>query len=105
MNTEATMTLPERDHEHERMISIVFDLPFQQARLVSLLARGGVPTTQQVQEYLESKTEPKVIATHARSKLKELGMDIKSKAHVGYWMEPKDRDGVAEALKKYLEGH
>lgn len=103
MDTTA-ISLPERDNEHERIISIVFNIPMQQAALVSCLARGAVATTQQLQDYLESKTHPKIVVTHARSRLREDGMDIKSKWNVGYWMEEDTRNQIASRITAFMEG-
>ena len=103
MSSETLPALPERDHEHERLVSIVFKLPFQQARFVSLLARGAIATTEQVQEYMGDKNKPKAIAAYARAALKDFGIGIQSKARVGYWMDPADQKTINEALDRYME--
>lgn len=102
MTTE-TLLLPERDHEHERVVGIVFNIPPQQAALVSCLSRGAVATTEQLQDYLESKTHPKIVVAHARAKLREDGMDIKSKWGVGYWMEEDTREKIAGRVSDFIE--
>lgn len=104
MSTETSSPLPEPDYGHERLVSIVFGLPFQQARFVSFLARGAIATTEQVQEYMGDKNKPRAIASYARAKLKEHGLDIKSKARVGYWIEPADRKAINDALDRYASG-
>lgn len=96
------LPLPDRDHEHERVIGIVFDLPPQQAALVSFLARGAVASTQQIQEHLDSRTHPKVIVAHARNRLREEGMDIKTRWGVGYWMEEDTRTAIEARIEKFL---
>lgn len=100
----ATSLLPERDHEHERIVGIVFNIPPQQAAIVSCLARGAVATTDQLWAYLESKTPPKLVMFHARSRLQEEGMDIKSKRSVGYWMEEDTRKKIEKRVTDFVEG-
>lgn len=102
-----TTTLPaEPDHDvdHERIVGIVFDLPPQQAILVSWLARGAIANTKQIAEYLGSKTLPKIIVSHARTKLKEYELDIQSRWGTGYWMNDEDRAVVNASVQKFLEG-
>lgn len=97
------LPLPERDQEHERVISIVFDLPPQQAALVSCLARGAVASSEQLKDYLESKTHPKIAVAHVRNRLRKEGMDIKSRWSVGYWMEEDTRAGIEARIREFLD--
>lgn len=102
--SETALELPARDADHERVIAIVLDMPPQQARLVSLLSRGAVATTKQIRDYLESKTHPKIAISHARSKLRAMGLDIKSKYHIGYWMDEADRERIDALVKEFIGG-
>lgn len=102
MTVTKIFSLPERDVEHERLISIVFNVPPQQAGLISLLAKGGIASTHQIRQYLDSKTHPKIIVTHVRSKLRENGMDIKSRPNVGYWMDENTRKQIDHLTSQFV---
>lgn len=103
MSEADTSTLPARDEDHERVISIILDLPPMRARLVSLLSRGAVASTAQIKQYLGSKTHPKIAVTHTREVLRGFGMDIKSKYRVGYWMEDECRAKLKSMVDEFME--
>lgn len=103
MSSENNNTMPERDHEHERLVSIALSIPFQQARLVSLLSKGVVASTQEIANYMDSKTSPKVIAAYARREMRPFGIEIRSKKNVGYWIDAADCDKLAKLLKDYMD--
>lgn len=100
----ASTALPERDEEQERVIGIVFDVPPQQATIIYCLSKGAVVSTQELHEYLGTKTPPKVAVFHAREALRAKGMDIKSKWGVGYWMDEDTRTGIELRVRGFLEG-
>lgn len=103
MTTTTLSAEPDHDVDHERIVGIVFDLPPQQAILVSWLARGAIANTDQISDYLGSKTQPKIVVSLARTKLKEVELDIQSKWGTGYWMNDDDRAVVNASVKKFLE--
>lgn len=99
-----TLAIPIRDHDHERVLGVVFDISPAQASVLSCLCRGTIATGDDLLEYTGAKSNIKVVVSRTRAKLKELGMDIKSKIGVGYWMEASDKDRVAAAVAKFLDG-
>lgn len=103
MNAEHIM-MPERDNEHERVIGILFDIPPQQAAIVSCLARGAVATTRQLWSYLGSKSPPKIAMAHVRKRLRDDKLEIKSKLGVGYWMEEPTIEEINKRVNTFLEG-
>lgn len=103
MNAENIM-MPARDNEHERVIGIIFDIPPQQAAIVSCLARGAVATTRQLWGYLGSKSPPKIAMSHVRQRLRDEGLEIKSKLNVGYWMEEPTIEEINKRVDAFLEG-
>lgn len=94
---------PVRDKEHERVIGIIFDIPPQRAAIVSCLARGAVTTTRQLWSYLESKSPPKIAIAHVRKRLREEGLEIKSKPNVGYWMEAPTIAEIERRVNEFME--
>lgn len=96
--------IPKRDPEHERLLGIVFNLSPAQSAVLSFLSRGTVATGAQLLAYSKTVTPIKITVSRVRTKLKEQGMDIKSKPNVGYWMEAEDRADVQLAVQNFLEG-
>lgn len=92
-----TIQLPDRDEEHERLLAILFKLSPAQAGVVSCLTRGVTATTDQLQRYVGDKTPIKVAVSRARSKMLDHGIEIMSRMHVGYWIEPEQQARI-EAL-------
>jgi|GEM_PF-2893436 len=99
-----TIDLPERDREHERVLGIVFDISPAQASVLSCLSRSVTATADELLTYSGSKSHIKVVVSRVRAKLKEHGLDIKSKMNVGYWIEPDDRKAIEKMVTKFLEG-
>lgn len=99
---QGSPTLPKRDIEHERVLGIVFDLSPAQASVLSALVRGGITTPDELLAYSGVKPPIKVVVSRARTKLRNHGFDIKSRISVGYWMEPEDKEGVADAVTKWV---
>lgn len=99
-----TLTLPERDQEHERVLGIVFDISPAQAAVLSCLSRANVVSSDELLKFAEAKSNIKVVVSRTRAKMKEKGFDIKSKMGVGYWVEPDDKKGIEKLVKRFLEG-
>lgn len=99
-----TLALPVRDHEHERVLGIVFDISPAQASVLSCLIRGRVATADELLAYTGSKSHIKVVVSRARSKLQAHGFDIKSRIGVGYWIEAEDRKGIEAMVEKFMQG-
>lgn len=99
-----TLTLPERDREHERLLGVVFNLSPAQAAIVSCLVRGTMASTEQLAAYAEVGSPVKVMVSRARARLKDHGFDIMSKMDVGYWIEPSDSKGIEEIARKFAGG-
>jgi len=87
-------SLPERDEEHERLLAILFSLSPAQAGVVSCLTRGVTATTSQLQAYVGDKTPIKVAVSRARARMLDHEIDIMSRIHVGYWIEPVHQDKI-----------
>ena len=101
--TEA-ITLPERDHEHERALRIVFNLSPAQAGILSCLSRGIVASSDELLNYVGAKSNIKVVVSRTRQRIAEHGFTIKSKIGAGYWIEPEDRKGIEKLVAKFMEG-
>ena len=99
-----TITLPERDREHERVLGIVFNLSPAQASVLSCLCRGTVASNDELLEYTGSKSNIKVVVSRTRLTIRQHGFDIKNRMGVGYWMEAADRKGVEALATKFVEG-
>lgn len=99
-----TLSIPARDHEHERVLGVVLNISPAQASVLSCLCRGTIVTGDELLEYTGAKSNIKVVVSRTRAKLKELGMDIKSKIGVGYWMDAADKDRVSGIVNKFLKG-
>lgn len=98
-----TITLPERDVEHERVLSILFDISPAQASVLSCLARAKVVGSDTLLKYTGTKSQIKVVVSRTRQKVQELGLDIKSKMGVGYWIEKDDKDKIEALVRKFME--
>lgn len=102
MNT--TITIPERDLEHERVLGIVFHTSPVQSSVLSCLLRVPMATSDELLEYTGSKTPSKVAISRARSRLQEHGYDIKSRVGAGYWIEAEDKKGIERLVSNFVEG-
>jgi hypothetical protein len=91
-----------RDLEHERVLSIVFNLSPAQASVLSALVRGTVIPAHELLEYTGVKPPIKVVVSHTRTKLRTHGFDIKSRLLVGYWMDPDDKAGVEQKVMEWV---
>jgi hypothetical protein len=98
-----TLTIPERDSEHERVLGIVFELSPAQASVLSCLVRGTIATKEQLLTYSGTRPPIKIVVSRARAKLRTHGLDIKSRIGVGYWIEKDDRKGIEKAVREFLE--
>lgn len=98
----ATKQMPERDEEHERLLSIVFDISPAQAAILSLLCRAAPATTEQVKEFADLKSDPKSVIWHLRSKLSAYDVELKSRRAIGYWIERDDREKVQQRTDTYI---
>jgi hypothetical protein len=98
------ITLPPRDAEHERILSIVFDISPQQASVLSCLSRAQVVTADELLEYTGAMSHIKVVVSRTRSKVREKGFDIKSRMGAGYWIEPDDKKGIEALVQKFMGG-
>jgi len=101
---EDTISLPERNQEHERLISIVFGVSPAQASVISCLARGVSANSEQLLAYTNTRSHVKVAVSRARHKLSLHGFDIKSKMGVGYWIEADDKRGIEKMLADFVGG-
>lgn len=90
-----------RDLEHERVLSVVFNLSPAQSSVLSALTRGSIIPSDDLQKYTETHSAIKVVVSHTRKKLRELGIDIKSRVSVGYWMEPEDKAAVDKMVSEW----
>lgn len=99
-----TLTIPERDTEHERLLGIVFELSPGQASVLSCLARGTVVTTDELLTYTGLQPPMKVVVSRLRSKMRTHGVDINSRIRVGYWIEQEGRKIIDKAVAAFLHG-
>ena len=103
MNEKAVT--PKRDRDHERLLGIVFGLSPAQAGVLSYLSRGTYATSDQLLEYIGAKSNIKVVVSRTRAKVKEYGVEIKSRIRVGYWIEADEREKVQGVVNDYLKGN
>jgi hypothetical protein len=101
---EDTITLPDRDREHERLISIVFGVSPAQASVISCLTRSVSANSEQLLAYTNTRSHVKVVVSHARQKLADHGFSIHSKMGVGYWIEAADKRGIEKMLADFVGG-
>jgi biotin operon repressor len=100
---EVQQTLPDKNTDHERVLSIVFNISPAQAGVLSLLARVPFVTGDQLTEWINAKSEIKTVVSKTRSKLKEHGVEIHSRIGAGYWIEAADREMIAEKVDSFME--
>lgn len=100
-----TITLPQRDRDHERALGIVFNISPAQASVLSCLSRGVVASTNQLLEYSGSKSQMKVIINHVRKALAPHDLVIHSKQHVGYWIDADNRSTIETMVMNFLGGN
>lgn len=98
-----TLTIPERDTEHERVLGIVFGLSPAQASVLSCLTRGTVATTEQLLEYCGVKPPIKVVVSRTREKMRSHNVAINSKIGVGYWIDKMHRQLIERKVAEFLE--
>jgi len=101
---QAEITIPKRDPEHERVLGIVYDISPAQAAVLSCLCRGTVVTGDELMAFSGIKPPVKVVISRTRAKMKEHGMDIRSKINVGYWMDAEDRQDIQRSVDDFLAG-
>lgn len=94
--------MPERDHEHERLLTIVFNISPSQAAALSLLCSGQHRSTEEIKEFTGMKSNPKAIIWHMKPKLEEHGIELRSRRGIGYWMERECREKVQDLLVEYI---
>lgn len=100
---EETISIPLRDPEHERVLGVVFNITPAQASVLSALSRGTIVSSDDLIEFIGPKANVRVVVSRTRAAMKDLGMDIKSKWKVGYYMEASDRDRVASIVNEFLK--
>lgn len=96
------VSLPERDVDQERALVMALKLSPGQAAVLSCLMRTIHATSDELNEYT-GFTHIKVFVSKTRQRLRKLGVDIKSRADIGYWIEPQDKEVILELLKPYME--
>ena len=100
---EVQQTLPDKNSDHERVLSIVFNISPAQAGVLSLLARAPFVTGEQLTDWINAKSEIKTVVSKTRSKLKEHGVEIHSRIGAGYWIDGADRDKIAAKVDEFME--
>lgn len=100
-----TITVANRDEEHERLLGIVFNISPAQAAVLSCIMRSTAVTTDELQRYSGNKSHVKIAVSRVRARLKEYGYDINSKKDVGYWIEPDDKKGLEGLVNDFTKGN
>jgi biotin operon repressor len=100
---EVQQTLPDKNSDHERVLSIVFNISPAQAGVLSLLARAPFVTGDQLAEWINTKTEIKTVVSKTRSKLRDFGVEIHSRIGAGYWIDADDRSKIEAEVNKFME--
>lgn len=96
-----TLALPARDEEHERVLSAVFDLSPSQSSALSCLVRANVVSSDELARFTGVQSMVKIVVSRTRKKIAEKGFSIKSKADVGYWIEPEDKRGIEKYVAEF----
>jgi hypothetical protein len=99
-----TAALPERDTEHERVISILFSLPPLPSSVVSCLSRAPMCTSAELSAFTGAKSKIKIAISKARTKLREHNLTINSRLGAGYWMDAPDRKALDDMVQSFLSG-
>lgn len=100
----ATIALPEKDQEHERILGVIFDLSPAQAATLSCLARVALIDGDRLLEFTGNAPPIKVAVSRTREKLRLHDMDIESKLGVGYWISPEHRAIIEGMVEKFVNG-
>jgi len=99
-----TITLPEKDTEHERILAVLFDLSPAQAAALSCLCRMPLVSSEDLLAFTSTAPPIKVAISRTREKLRTHKMDIDSKPGVGYWMAPEHREQIAKMIDGFKHG-
>lgn len=85
--------------------AFVFSLPPIVERTFRLLLQHPRVTTEQLAARLPVGAEPKCAIFRLRKFLKRHGFDVQSRRHLGYWLDPADKERLVEMAKVTLAGN
>ena len=100
---DVQQTLPDKNPDHERVLSIIFNISPAQAGVLSVLARAPFVSGDQLTEWINAKSEIKTVVSKTRSKLKEHGIEIHSRIGAGYWIDGDDREKITAKVDEFME--
>lgn len=98
-----TLATPARDEEHERVLSVLFNLSPSQSSVLSCLVRSHIVSSAELLAYTGVQSLVKIVVSHTRKKLREHGFDINSKPGVGYWVDPDAKKSIEDMVSKFME--
>lgn len=84
--------------------AFVFSLPPMLEKIFVLLLQHHRVTTEQITAQVPKCAEPKSAMFRLRKFLKKYEVELKSKRHMGYWIEPADKKKLLDAARVTLQG-
>jgi D-ribose pyranose/furanose isomerase RbsD len=76
-------------------LALIYGLPPVLERLLRMLMNSPRVTNEMIEERLDLKTLPKVAVFRLRKYMQQHGINVQSKRHLGYWLDPKDKELIA----------
>lgn len=80
-------------------IAFMFSLPPMLEKLFKLLLKQPRVTTEMIVEGLGAEVDAKMTVFRLRKYLKPHDIDVKSKRHLGYWIEPAEKERLFEKMR------
>lgn len=80
-------------------IAFMFSLPPMLEKAFKLLLQNQRVTTQMVADNLGPEIDAKMTMFRLRKYIKAHGVEIKSKRHLGYWIEPAEKKRLVDAME------
>lgn len=83
-------------------IAFMFSLPPMLEKAFKLLLTNQRVTTQMIAENLGADIDAKMTMFRLRKYLTSHGVEVKSKRHLGYWIDPAAKSQLVDALEATL---
>jgi hypothetical protein len=80
-------------------LAVVFSLPPVLEKLFRMLLQHPRVASETLAERLNINGEAKTAVFRLRKYLSQYNVDIKSRRHFGYWIEPEDKKRLLEVMK------
>lgn len=81
-------------------LAFVFSLPPMLAKLLKHLLEKRLTSSDAAAKAMGVSSEPKTAVFRLRKVLQRYGVDIKSRRHLGYWIEADEKQRLVDALKR-----